>query len=232
MRSRPRGRSILVAITFLLSGTSVYAHHGRDFLLVQTSHIPEQGGLYGLTRQDYTQEEHDEVEVEVAFLFGLLDWMAVEVHGHIEKQSRESPNYESTAPAIHWRFTPRAYAIGVGASVEYAFSNDDEADMVELSGVSAFENEDWIAAFNLKYEKAEGEEEEWGYSAGVRRAVSAGVALGIEITGTFEDEEDGEVLGAIYGDIGDRLTINVGVGAGFNSDVDLTVRTALIWQFN
>ena len=143
MSSRPRGRSILVAITFLLSGTSVYAHHGRDFLLVQTSHIPEPGGFYGLTRQDYTQEEHDEVEVEVAFLFGLLDWMAVEVHGHIEKQSRESPNYESTAPAIHWRFTPRAYSIGVGASVECEFSDDDEADMVEVSGVSAFENEGW-----------------------------------------------------------------------------------------
>jgi hypothetical protein len=40
--------------------------------------------------------------------------------------------------------------------VEYEFAHDDdEADVVEVSGVIAFENEDWIAALNLNYEKAE-----------------------------------------------------------------------------
>jgi len=233
MKAIPKGQFILAAITLLLSGTSIYAHHGRDFLLVQSAHIPEQGSLYGISTQDYIQEDKDEYEFEPALIYGALDWLALEVHGHIEKENGESFNYESTAPAAHLRFTPRSCPLGLGLSAEYEFArHEDEADVVELSGKTSFEHQKWTIAFNLNYEKAEEEDEEWGYATGVRRFITDNTAIGIEIDGTFEEEESGEVLCAIYSDINERFTINAGIGAGFNSDVDLTVRTALIWRFN
>lgn len=58
------------------------------------------------------------------------------------------------------------------------------------------------------------------------------LSIGLEVDGTFEDDESGEVLGAVYSECSDRFTVNAGVGTGFNSDVDLAVRLALIWRFN
>jgi hypothetical protein len=211
---------------------TIYAHHGRDFLFLETAHLPEFGGLYGISRQDFVREDIDEFEFEPGLIYGAFDWLALEVHGHVEKVSGESFNYESTAPALHLRFTPRNSALALGASVEYEFAREgDDEDKIEISGVSAFEKEDWIIGFNLNYEKIIGEDEEWGYAAGVRRVIGDVLSIGVEVIGSFEDEESGEVLCGLYGDLSDRLTINAGIGTGFNSEVDLTVRTALIWRF-
>ncbi|NKB25798.1 MAG: hypothetical protein GKR87_15785 [Kiritimatiellae bacterium] len=225
-----QNRVFISGISALLIQAIAYAHNGRDFLLVQTAHIQEQGSVYSVSRQDYVKKNHDEFEFKPALIYGAMDWLALEVHGHIEKESGESATYESTAPAVHLSFTPRAHALGFGLSAEYEFAHDDEEDVVEVSGITSFENEEWITTLTVDYEKASGEDGGYGYGAGVRRAMNSQLALGIEIKGTYSDST--EVLGAIYSDVNDRLTINVGVGVGFNNDVDLAIRTALTWRFN
>ena len=59
----------------------------------------------------------------------------------------------------------------------------------------------------------------------------AGSSLGVEVKGTFEESKTGEVLFAYYADGSEKLSLNVGFGTGFNEGIDVTARTAIIWQF-
>jgi hypothetical protein len=58
------------------------------------------------------------------------------------------------------------------------------------------------------------------------------VAFGIEAVDSFDHREDREVMLGGYFQPSHPLTINLGVGTGFDGGPDLTVRSAFIWQFH
>jgi hypothetical protein len=203
-------------------------------LLTQTAHLPIQGEFYAIARQDFVDEgEEKEWEFEPAAIGALADWFALEVHSHIEKVSSESAKYESTAAAGYFRFTPRESALAVGAAIEYELAHhDDEEDVWEFAGLASYEASQWMLGVNLlgERETGDGGETEWGYAAGVRRTLTNKVAAGLEVAGTFEDGKEGEILLAIFADPRPWLTVNVGLGTGFDGGADLTVRTAFIFK--
>lgn len=51
------------------------------------------------------------------------------------------------------------------------------------------------------------------------------------MTQTPEEEKSGEVLTGIFYEPIHGFQVNVGVGTGFNSETDVTVKTALVWVF-
>jgi hypothetical protein len=210
------------------------AHHGRDFLLTQTAHLPVRGELYAVARQDFVDEdEENEWEFEPAVIGAVADWLTLEVHSHIEKVTGESVEYESTAAAGYFRFTPRKLALAVGAAIEYELArHNDEEDVWEFAGLASYEADQWMLGLNLLAERETrgGAETEWGFAAGVRRTLTNKVAAGLEVAGTFEDDQEGEILLGIFADPRPWLTINVGVGTGFNGGGDLSVRTAFIFK--
>ncbi len=222
----------IFAITVFLFSDDANAHHGLDFVLVQTAHLPMQGAGYAIGRLDYISEEEDEMEFEPALLYGVTDWLTVELHGHFEKEQGESINYESLAPALHFRFTPREQPLSVGVSVEYEFVHDNaEEDVVELTAIFGYKFSGWTATTNLLYEKASNSSAEWGYAAGVRRSFSQKHGFGLELLGSLESNGSSELLVGYYGELSERFSINAGVGTGIDSGPDWSARTALIWQF-
>ena len=187
-----------------------------------------------ISRQDYIDEEvGSEWELEPSLLFGLADWLTFELHSHIEKENGSSFVYEATASELNFRFTPRDSAFAAGASIEYEFARKSEDDdEIAASLISGYENDGQIFAFNITYERETGaSEDEWGYAAGARFEVLPGSSLGLEIEGSFEEEKSGEVLIGYYADVSDQLSLNMGLGSGFNEGADITARTAIIWQF-
>ena len=219
----------------LLTTPVANAHHGLDFLLTQTAHLPMKGEIYGVTRQNYMDKgEENEWEFEPALIGSVTDWLTLEAHSHIEKIQGKSAEYESTAVTGYIRFTPRESAFAVGAAIEYEVArHDDEDDVWAFAGLASYEGDRWTIGFNLLTEReaAGGAETEWGYAVGVRRAISDKVAAGVEITGTLEDEKEGEFLVGIFFDPIPWLTVNVGVGTGFNGGTDLAVRSAIVFRF-
>ena len=213
---------------------AAHAHHGRDFLLTQTAHLPAQGEFYAIARQDFVDDgEEKEWEFEPAAIGAVADWLTLEVHSHIEKVTDESTKYESTAAAGYFRFTPRASALAVGAAIEYELSRDsDEEDVWEFAGLASYEANQWMLGLNLLAERETGggAETEWGYAAGVRRTLTDRVAAGLEVAGTFEDGKEGEILLGIFTDLRPWLTINLGLGTGFNGGADISVRSAFIFK--
>jgi len=223
----------LYAIAWL--AMPAYAHHGRDFLMTQSAHLPETGQIYGIARQDFVDEgDEKEWEFEPAIIGSITDWLTLEVHGHLEKVQGESTEYESTAVASHFRFTPRKSAWALGAAVEYEIArHEHEVDIWEIAGVASYEKDAWMLGINLLAERAAtgGAETEWGYAVGIRRELQGSVAIGLEVAGSFEEEKEGEVLVGMFADPTPWLTVNVGIGTGFNEGPDVSFRSAFVFRF-
>lgn len=225
-------RAKLLAIVLLLSAHSVSAHHGVDFLTVQTAHLPMPNTGYVIARVDHISAEEDETEFEPALLYGLSDWMTGEIHAHFARHAGESFEYESIAPSLSFRLTPRQRNFSAGFSVEYEFQrHSDEQDVLGFALMSAYSTPKWMLAAEAKMERPSGGGQEWGYAAGIRRSLRQDLAVGIEHNGSFESGNVREWILGIYAEITGRATINAGIGTGPEDDADWSVRTAFIWQF-
>ena len=223
----------MLAVPLLLPAMA-HAHHGKDFLLASTAHLPKAGEAFVISRQDYIEEEEGgEWELEPSLLFGVTDWFTFELHSHIEKENGHSFVYEATAPELNFRFTPRDSAFSLGASIEYEFARKSEDDdEIAATLISGYENEGRVFSFNITYgRETSSSEDEWGYAAGARFEIASGSSVGLEVEGTFEEDKTGEVLFGYYADFSEHLSLNLGVGTGFNEGVDVAARTAVIWKF-
>jgi len=220
-----------VVVACLLPATG-HAHHGVDFILAQTAHLPAQGAGYLVGRVDYVAKNENEAEFQPEVLYGATEWMSLDLHAHIAKPQGQSASYEALAPEVTVRLTPRASALSAAVSAEYEIARDGNADDVfGLAGIVGYATEEWLATVNLVYEKPSGSTREWSFAAGVRRNLSHDHGLGLEFTGPLESGGNTEALLGYYGGLSERLTFNAGLGTGIAGGPDWSLRTTLIWQF-
>ncbi len=236
-RRRPAAFAMVALATlgFTLGlAAPAHAHHGRDFLLVQTAELPHGGDGYFIARQDYIEtEKGHEIELEPTLFVGVTDRFALELHSHVAKEGDESFTYESTAPAFTVRLTPGHAEWGLGLSGEYEISHHDEhPDRAEGRLLASGRLGRGTLAVNLiaGREQESGADVEWAYAAGYRFPVSRRLAWGLEGEGGFQSGDTHELLLGIYAEPNARFTINAGVGTGVGGgeSPDLTVRTAVV----
>jgi hypothetical protein len=215
-----------------LSPAPAQAHHGLDFLIVQTAHLPERGTAFALTRMDYVAGPRDETAIEPALLYGATDRITLETHGHYAKEDGESGQFEVLAAVAHFQLTPLYQPFAAGMSLEYAAARDSShEDATEVSGVIGYETERWLLAANFLYHKESGASSETGYAAGARYNLSLQHAFGAELRGSLESDGSSEFLLGYYGNVSDTISINLGVGTGVDGGPDWTARSAFIWRF-
>lgn len=225
-------RRRVVILSILLYAHAASAHHGVDFITVQTARLPHQGSGYALARADHIAGVEDETEFEPAVLFGLTDWMSTEVHAHFAKVDGESFEYEAVAPALNFRFTPRHSRFSAGLSAEYELQRHaDEEDVFGLTLMGAYSHANWMFGANTRLETTTGSEDEWSYAAGMRRAINDRIALGLELNGSLETSDANELMLAFYGELTERFTLNAGLGGATDEGTEWSLRTAFIWQF-
>ena len=241
--SRPRALAfslVLLAsgLVWLFSPAAAFAHHGRDFLLVETADLPHKGQVYGIARQDYIDEgEEDEIELEPAVIWGVTDRFALEIHSHIAREGDESFEYESTSPAFHLRLSPHDARWGLAVSGEYEIAKDsEEEDHAEarliLSRQLRGSNRARLA-LNLIAEEEQGDEGEveWGYAVGFRSRLTERNDWGIEARGSFESEGESEALLGLFLQPTERVTVQLGAGTAFTDEgPDFALRTAVVFR--
>lgn len=234
-RIKPIFKKILIV---LISGSAFLsnasqADHGRDFLLVQSPRIGETGDVFGIARQDYTREKNSKgISFEPLLSWTARSWLSLEINSDAEKMHNEAFDYQSTLAGLRLRFTPKnsATALGLAARYEIASSNNDN-NALKLSALSTYQVDDWLFGANINYEKAENTRREWRYAAGIKHELQHHLGMGIEIAGDLENEKSGEIVAGIFAELTHQFQMNAGIGTGFNNDVKLTVKTALIWRF-
>ncbi len=225
-------RNIAIAMLMLMPlPKAAFGDHGRDFLLTQTARLGDAGSLFVIARQDYARSNSEGVlAFEPLIAWTARDWVSLEINADIEKEKGEPHEYEATVPGARIRVDIEDYPVVLGMAVRYAIASDDEShDALKLSALGSYHLNGFLFGFNLNYKKPEGAGGEWGYALAAKQELRHHLSLGMEVSGSFEGDASGEVVGGMYYEPVHGIQINVGVGTGFNSDLDVTFKTALIW---
>ncbi|GAB3099656.1 hypothetical protein GCM10027159_22430 [Lysobacter terrae] len=221
-----RFRSFCLVILSLLPSLA-FAHHGQDFLLVESPAVPHPRQVYLLanTHAALEGDAEEQAGFEPALLVGVTPRVAFELHSHMEKLAGEDWNYEATAPSLHVLLTDpeNHHGLKVGLSAEYEIAAEDDApDNAEVR--LSFENEigatKWGA--NLVGSHEEHGESDWGAVLGVRREVRPGFALGLEGQSSSRHAEGAELLAGAYFEHGQTWALKLGLGGQREEDGHVT----------
>jgi hypothetical protein len=213
-----KSRRLLLLIALLIFMPQfAFAHHGKDFLLVESYDVPEPGDFYLFSSAGTLVVDGDTaLELEPALLVGIVPRLAFELHAHIDKEPENALQYEATAPSLHFQVTPpeSRFPVQVGLSAEYEFASGVEAkDRVEtrLIGERAIGRAKLVGNLIVEHERAG--DTTPGYGVGFRYEVTDQFAGGLEAQGPFTHAHDHEVLAGAYAEPTERVTLKAGLGA-------------------
>lgn len=229
-------RPVWVIALLILRAVPALAHHGRDFLIVESYELPHPGVFYFVT-----SEELDRADGETAFhtqpslLFGIRERFAGEVHVHMEKLPGESFRYEAIAPSVHIQLTP-AESKSVwrfGASAEYELARQRGEDNLAVTLIASRPIGDAVVIVNAgaEHQRAGGTTHAV-YAVGFRPQLDVPVSWGVEAAGRLHRGESQQLIFGVYLQPTGRFTIKVGAGAGFgNGRPAAVVRGGIVWGF-
>src|SRR5262245_17137759 len=128
---------LLLATALACAPFAATAHHGQDFLLVESPTVPHPGDVYFLANAAAAldNDAQQQAGFEPALLIGVCLRLAFELHAHTEKLAGEDWNYEATAPSLHLLLTDPENHDGLkaGLSAEYEIAREaDAADRLEV----------------------------------------------------------------------------------------------------
>ena len=235
MRLHPASRFLAAAAVLVLGAAApALAHHGKDFLVVETYELPHPGHVFLLSNQDLVRAGGETAySFTPGVLLGVTDRFAAELHAHFEKAPGEGWAFEAIAPAVRLQLTRPDSSLRLAVSAEYEFGRGEAPDELEGRLIVGYRGAVNIAA-NLVFGHARGSGEgtDVGYAIGVRPARETRVVVGAEAQGNFRGPDAHEVLGGVYFTPSERLTVKIAVGTGFGeAGVDLTVRTGVVLGF-
>jgi hypothetical protein len=209
---------LLVAAVAALLPSLAFAHHGQDFLLLESPGIPHAGNVYLIANAHAVLDSNAEEDggFEPSLLFGVSPRFAFELHAHTEKPAGEDWLVESTAVAAHLLLSDPARHHGpkVGLGVEYEFARDhDEPDRVEAR--MAVETRRGAETFgaNLIASHATDGRDDFGAGLAWRHATGGAWSLGAEAQGSFDHAEGTQLLAGAYFEHEQSWALKLGLGA-------------------
>ena len=205
----------LCAAVFLASAFPARAHHGQDFLLVESPTVPHPGDAYLLANLGVALDKSDEqAGFEPALLIGLAPRFAFELHGHTEQVAGEPWRYEATAPSLHVLLTDPEKHEGLqsGLGAEYEFAREAGGNALEVRWSVQQANPRYKAGANLVYHHEEGDTGHFGAVIGAHWRIAPRVALGAEAQGDFDRAEGTEALASAHWECDEAWSLKFGLG--------------------
>jgi hypothetical protein len=212
-------RSLLLVAAALgtVGVREVAAHHGKDFLIVESYEVPHPGDVYFVSSAAIAREgSGTTVELEPSLLVGLCPRVALELHSHLSREPHDAISYEATAPSLHLQLTPPKsnFPIRVGFSAEYEFAAHPSAgDRAEARLIFETALGRSRLALNLVGEHERAGESTLGYTGGYRYEFTEALACGVEAQGPFNRGDGHELIAAVYAEPSQRVTLKFGAGA-------------------
>ncbi len=222
---------ILLILGFVSSPSR--ADDGRDFFMVQTARLGEAGIFTGIFRQDFFSElEGDAFEFEPLLSWNAYNWLSLEVNVDSEKTPDESFKTEAIVSGLRLRITPEKDPLMLGIATRYKFAVDSNIENAfNFTMLLSYQIKKWLMGANLGIEKTRGLNREADYSIGIKRELSHHFSLAFEVARSLEANNKGEVVMGVFYEFNDAFQVNVGIGRGINSNVDFTLKTAIVFAF-
>ncbi|HEY8712927.1 MAG TPA: hypothetical protein VIM68_08640 [Thermoanaerobaculia bacterium] len=212
--------------------TPAFAHHGKDFLIVESYELPHPSAIYAISSEQLVFDRSNVTfRDEPSLLIGLTDRVAAEVHAHIQKMPHGSASLGAVAPAVHVRLFDFG-ALHTGVSAEYEIGRHGAGNNATLRVIAAHPAGQGAVVGNIGVSRSHGEGTTAIYAVGYRPDMEARTSWGVEAQGILRHASEHEILGAVYGQVGERLTLKAGVGAVVGTGKpSALVRTGIVWRF-
>jgi len=228
-------RSLTFAVLTLATVVvPVSAHHGKDFLLVESYEVPHPWDFYFASSVAVIERNgRTALESEPSVLFGVLPRLAFELHAHVSREESERLMYAATAPAFHLQLTsPHSdFPVRLGLSGEYESATASH-DRAELRLVIERDLGHSRIALNLIGEHEIAGASTMGYAAGYRYEITEKVACGFEAQGEITNKGHHDLIAAIYSEPNERITLKAGAGVEIGQDkAAATVRMGWVYRF-
>ncbi|MEO8002062.1 MAG: hypothetical protein ABI644_09300 [Arenimonas sp.] len=227
-------RKIFLALALSLAPSLASAHHGQDFLLLESPGIPHPGDIYLVSNAQLALEKNAEEQAgfEPALLFGLTRRVAFELHAHTEKLAGYSWTYEATAPAIHILLTdPNKHSgLKVGIGLEYEIAAEDDApDNAEFRlSIENTKDKNKLDG-NLILDREHGGETDVAAALGFRHKITDAWSLGLEAQSSVERAAGAKLLFGGYYDHEQNWVIKLGLGGQREEDGHITPVLHIGW---
>ena len=227
---------LVAAVVSAFSVRQVTAHHGKDFLIVESYELPHPGDVYFVSSAALVRDGSDTtLELEPSLLVGVCPRVAFELHAHVTREPHDTISYEATAPSLHLQLTPPKsdFPVHVGLSVEYEFAVRASArDRAETRLILESALGRSRLAFNVVGEHERAGDSTLGYAAGYRYEFTEAVACGVEAQGPFTRSSSHELIAAVYAEPTQRVTVKLGAGTELaRSSVAPIVRFGVVFRF-
>jgi len=228
-------RPVWIFLLLVVRAVPAAAHHGRDFLIVESWELPHPHAFYLVTSEEL-HRVHGETafHTEPSLLFGIRERVAGEVHVHAEREPGQSFRYEAIAPSVHVQLTPPESNAPwrFAASAEYEFARRRAADNAALTLIAARSAGEAALIFNAGVERQQQGTAHAVYALGFRPRLDAPVTWGLEAAGRLHRGQSQQLLFGVYLQPSERLTVKIGAGAGLgNGRPAAVVRSGIVWSF-
>jgi hypothetical protein len=225
-------KRLVTALAALLVAAPLFAHHGKDFLVVESYEVPHTRNVYGVTSEQLLFADSNlAFREELSVLSGLTHRLAAEVHVHIEKAPGESAQLEAIAPALHVHLFDRGPNHGA-VSAEYEIGRHGAGNSPTVRFIVGREIGEGAVVANLGARRSHEEGTNGIYAIGYRSDLESPRGWGIEAQGELHRNVEHEILGAAYLQPSNRLTLKIGAGAIVgNGTPAKVVRSGFVWQF-
>ena len=208
-------RLCLIALT--LAPWQAFAHHGQDFLLLESPAVAHAGNICLIANGHaaLTGDAEERAGFEPALLVGVSPRIAFELHAHAEKLAGQGWGYEATAPAIHVLLTDpgkhEGFKAGISAEYEVAAAKGGRDNVeVRLTLENSMEEYKW--AGNLIASRERGGGNEFAAALGFRHGVRSGLALGAEGQRSLRRADGAQLLAGAYVELDESRTIKFAIG--------------------
>jgi hypothetical protein len=204
-----------------LSCAPAFAHHGKDFLLVETDDMPQPGHVYATASVDSTinDEGGRTTEITPGLLFAIGNRLAVEPHFHVTRTPGEEFHYDSTAIGLRYRlgyFMHSQWRMAVSGEVEKPRDREEHSEG-EARLILARTFPKALVAVNLLAGRTltSGADVNYGVGIGFLTPLSNGSRVGIEVLSQLPVRDGIEIMPAYYTQFGKSGNTGFKIGAGY-----------------
>ena len=181
--------TLFVCGALALTSRPASAHHGRDFLLIETDDMPARGEAYGVLSLDTVRDKDGEHSTEITpgVVLRAGSRIAIEPHFHVEREAGEDFKYAAAAVGVRYRLGDLGHSGWRGAlgfETEIPRNRTDEPSNGTFRLVAARTLPKALVAANLIVDHEFTADGEWDYSigAGVLTPLPNGDQIGIGVS--------------------------------------------------
>ena len=215
------------------------AHHGRDFLLIETDDMPARGETYGVLSLDTVRSKDGDhaTEITPGVVLRAGSRIAVEPHFHVAREAGENFKYAAAAVGVRYRIGDlgrSGWRGALGFETEIPRNRAAEPSNGTFRFIAARTLPRALVAANLiiGHEFTAGGAWDYAIGAGVLTPLPNGDQVGVEAIVSLPLHDGVEILPSYSHRIGKNTQVKLGVGVfhatGVNSG---TLHAQLVQRF-